>query len=89
MIKELKPIYNELSWDELLSKCLHGLTQNQNESFNGTIWERLPKAKYYSMTQLELDDYDAVAYFNIGAKSYILLYEKLKILPGYYTFERL
>ena len=83
VIKVIKPIYNELSSDALLSKCLHGLTQNQNESFNGTIWERLPKTKYYSMTQLEFGVYDAVAYFNIGAKACILLYEKLKMLPGH------
>ena len=87
MVKELKSIYNELSSDALLSKCLHGLTQNQNESFNGTIWERLPKYKYYSMTQLEFGVYVAVAYFNTGAKSCKLLYEKLNILPGYHTLK--
>ena len=37
------------------------------------------------MTQLEFGVYDAVAYFNLGAKSCIFLYEKSNILPGYYT----
>ena len=34
VIKHLKPIYSELSNDDLLKKCLHGKTQNQNESLN-------------------------------------------------------
>ena len=43
IILKLKSIYEDLSSDKLLSKCLHGLTQNNNESFNMTIWERIPK----------------------------------------------
>ena len=79
----------ELSSDELLSKCLHGKTQNQNESFNATIWERLPKTKYNSFIHLELElvTYDAVACFNISRKATILIYEKLKMRPGLYTVD--
>ena len=43
IIKHVKPIFAELSKETLLSKCLHGKTQNQNESYNALIWERLPK----------------------------------------------
>ena len=66
VVIELLPIYMELSSDELLSKCLHGKMQNQNESFNATIWECLPKTKYKLFTHMELATYDAVACFNIG-----------------------
>ena len=31
-MKELQPIFKRLSDDELLSRCLKGITQNQNES---------------------------------------------------------
>ena len=62
-------------------------SQNKIESFDGTTWERLPKTKYYSMPQLEFGVYDDVAYFNIGAKPCVLLYEKLKMLPGHYTLK--
>lgn len=31
----IKPIYENLSNDELLERCLGGNTQNNNESFNG------------------------------------------------------
>ena len=64
----LKTIYNDLSSDELLSKCLHEKTQNHTESLNGMIWNRIPKIKYCSHAQLELGVYDAIANFNIGFK---------------------
>ncbi|GFV32518.1 hypothetical protein TNCV_1054991 [Trichonephila clavipes] len=30
----------------LIEKCLHGRTQNPNESFNKCIWERIPKTVF-------------------------------------------
>ena len=42
VIKYVKPIFEALA-NDLLSRCILGLTQNQNESFNGTIWNRIPK----------------------------------------------
>ena len=65
-----------------LKKCLHGKTQNANESFNATIWERIPKSKYVSHNQLEFGVYDAVANFNIGRKASVLLFEYLDMIPG-------
>ena len=87
VVAKLKPVYNDLSKTDLLEKCLHGKTQNQNESFNGTIWERLPKTKYVSFLQLQFGVYDAVANFNIGRKASVLIYEKLGLIPGYYTLK--
>ena len=41
VIKHVKQVFDELSDDNLLLKYLHGKTQNQNEAFNGTIWNRI------------------------------------------------
>ena len=54
IIVEIKPIYAKSSEDDILSRCLDGKTQNQNEALNGIFWERLPKGvlwvqKYYSL----------------------------------------
>ena len=46
------------------------------------IWNRIPKTKYCSHAQLELGVYDAIANFNIGFKSSVLIYEELGICPG-------
>ena len=73
---KLKPIFAELSDESLLDKCLHGKTQNQNKSFNSVIWNRIPKTRYLSLTQLELGVYDAVANFNIGRKASVLIMKK-------------
>lgn len=82
VIKHLKPIFEDLSSDKLLQECLHGKTQNQNEAFNGTIWERIPKIKFVSFAQLKFGVYDAVANFNIGKKASVLIIEKLNMVPG-------
>ena len=68
IVMKLKPIFAELSDESLLEKCLHGKTQNQNESFSSVIWDRIPKTRYASLKQLELGVYDTVADFNIGKR---------------------
>lgn len=40
VLNQVKPVYADLCKEELLSKCLHGKTQNANESFNSMIWQR-------------------------------------------------
>lgn len=37
VMKTIKPVYKDLSEPSLLRKCLHGMTQNQNESFNNIV----------------------------------------------------
>nr|XP_047137499.1 uncharacterized protein LOC124814004 [Hydra vulgaris] len=85
IIHKIKPIYADLSKDSELVKCLHGKTQNCNESFNNLIWYRLPKSNYVGLASLEFGVYDAVANYNIGMKSVILIYEKLNMKPGHFT----
>jgi len=41
--KELLPIFKRLSNTDLLSRCLRGLTQNQNESLNNILWLNVQK----------------------------------------------
>ena len=40
---ELFPIFQDLSSESLLSRCLHGLTHNANEALNHIIWKKCPK----------------------------------------------
>ena len=80
-------VYKRLSEDELLQKCLHGKTQNQNESFNGLIWQRIPKEVFVGKDLLELGLFDAVAHFNMGSQSALQLHEALGIKPGAFTMK--
>ena len=85
VIAELKPIFAKLSEDDLLRKCLHGKTQNQNESFNRVIWDRVPKSHYVGRDIFEVGVYDAVAHFNEGSIATCLVLEKLGLQKGFFT----
>ena len=52
IVLKLRHIFEELSNEDLLKKCLHGMTKNQNESFNAMIWSLTPKSTYVSLSQL-------------------------------------
>ena len=84
IIKLVKPIFIRLSSDELLSKCLDGKTQNQNESINGMIWNRIPKNIFVGFDVLEFGVDDAVAHFNIGAEAAVNMFKEVNLDPGEY-----
>ena len=42
-IKHNKVIFGDFWKDELLKKCLDCKTQNQNQSFDDIVWNRLQK----------------------------------------------
>ena len=47
------PISNTLSNDDLLAKCVHGETQNPNETFNHIVWTICPKTIYVNLSVLD------------------------------------
>ena len=53
-LKDLKPIFERLSHNELLSRCLMGLTQNQNESINGILWSQIPKTMFCGLAKVTI-----------------------------------
>ena len=63
---------------------MHGKTQNANESFNGTIWERIPKNTFVTLPNLEFGVYDGAAHCNIKMKAPVLIYEKINFVPVVY-----
>ena len=85
LLKHVKLIFEELSKDDLLDKCLDRKTQNQNESYNGMIWKRIPKDTFVKRTQFEIGVYDSVAHFNICNLATLLIYDKSDIERGYFT----
>ena len=85
VIKEVKPVYVRLSQDSLLEQCLHGKTQNQNESLNGMIWERAPKVTFVGSGIIETASYDAIAHFNIGTDASRRILKELGIEAGEHT----
>lgn len=66
VINAIKPIFHDLAQPELLHKCLHGKTQNPNESVNNLIWTVIPKRVFVSIKTLHFGIYDAIATYNQG-----------------------
>ena len=79
-------LYNDLSSETLLSKCLHGETQNVNKSLN-LIWARCPKRVHVGYSTFKTADVSAVISFNDGAKGLLPVFDQLGIEPGYYAIE--
>ena len=82
VLQVMKPIYKKLADGKLLEKCLHGKTQNQNESFNNCIWERVPKNVFIGANTIKMGVFDAVICFNDGAYKRVLVLQALDIKPG-------
>ena len=76
----IKPIFKALSADDLLSKCLHGKTQNANEALNAIIWKRCPKTVFVSKNTLETGVNSAIIEFNEGPSGIILVLREFGLL---------
>ena len=78
----LIPIFKDLSDDSLLSRCLHGHTQNANESFNSLIWKRCPKDVFVSRKLIEIATFSAIVNFNDGFSGLAKVFNYLNISIG-------
>ena len=69
---------------------MHAKTQNANERFNGTIWERIPKNTFVTLPNLEFGVYDGgAAHCNIRMQASVLIYEKLNFVLVAYMLKGL
>ena len=73
--KEVEPIFKNLGSEALLSRCLGGLTQNNNESLNALIWKKCPKDVYVSRNIIEIGMAAPVLELNNGTQGIRKLYE--------------
>ena len=83
----IKSIFDDLSSDELLKKCLHGQTQNTNEAFNSIIWTRCPKNVFISRSTFEVGINSAVVHYNDGGNGIKAVFSHFG-LSGKVTFEK-
>jgi len=67
----VKPIYEDLSKDDLLTRCLGAETQNNNESLNSLIWTFAPKHLHSGVQIVQIATFLAVVIFNEGFQGII------------------
>jgi len=78
----IKPIYEDLSNDKLLERCVGGYTQNSNESFNQLIWKMAPKTMHSGAKIVNIAAFLATCTFNNGATSLLEIMNVLGISVG-------
>ena len=81
----LLPLYQCLSSDDLLLRCVTGLIQNQNEAFNATVWRRCPKEKAFGVSTVRRAVCLAAISWNCGKNCYKLILNKLDLVSNYFT----
>ena len=87
-LKHMLPLYERLSTDALLKGCVPGLTQNQNESFNATIWKRCPKERLFGASAVQRALTFAIVTWNSG-KGYDRLLQKMGLSANWTTMQRM
>ena len=65
--KKLVPIFQRLSDENLLKRCMRTKTQNPNESLHSTIWKYCPKAIFVGRKTMETAVSLAVCRFSMGS----------------------
>ncbi|GFX44544.1 uncharacterized protein TNCV_4713701 [Trichonephila clavipes] len=66
IINQIKPTYLKLCNETLLKKCLHGKTQNCNESYNNILWNIVPKNIFIGLETFRLCALLALILYNSG-----------------------
>ena len=74
-----------LSSDDLLNKCFHGNTQNNNEYLNNIIWKRCPKDTFVSRQVIEMGVSSAVISFTSGNQGMLVILNDVNLFTGIYT----
>lgn len=80
----IKPVFTDLTKEDLLQRCLGGYTQTRNLSLNSCIWKNVPKQFFCGRKLLEIGVSEAVLIFNGGQKSRLDVVSKFGVLPGKY-----
>ena len=80
--EELKPIFDRLSSQVLLSGCEQGLTQNANESLNGLLWSKCQKRIFCGRERFTVAVCNAVTKFNEGGKGCKRLIKSMHLETG-------
>ena len=78
----MKPIYEDLTNEDLLSRCIGAHIQNSNACLNALIWKIVPKKEFSGLEVLKIGVYSAVSLFNDGAEAWLKIMRYFNISPG-------
>lgn len=82
VLEVIRPIYESLTSDDLLERCLEAFTQNNNESLNLLIWMFAPKHLHCGKKTVEIANFLAVVIFNKGFQKILKIMEVMEMKVG-------
>ena len=80
--KELEPLFTRLSSDDLLKRCLMGITEPESEAINGMLWSRCPKTIFCGKRKVMIATCQTISEFNTVAASRVTTMRLCKVKPG-------
>lgn len=83
VVNVIRPIYEELTSDNLLTRCLGSFTQNNNESLNSVIWTMSPKHLHCGQKTVEIATFLAVRIFNEGFDTILQIMNVMGLTIGH------
>lgn len=83
--QQLLPLYRRMACNTLLSKVLHGKTQNNKESLNSMIWAHCPKTVFVGKRWIDSAVATAVCKFNRGNLFLAELMDTMLLQPSEFT----
>ena len=78
----LKPIYEDLTSEDLLERCTGSNTRNNNESFNSCVWAMAPKHTYCGKKIVVIAAYTAACTFNEGFSTVLKIMSVMGVTIG-------
>lgn len=87
VLEAMKPIYEDLSKDALLERCVGGFTQNSNESYNQLVWKIAPKTLHAGAKVVEIAAYVAAGMYNEGNLAVLLFLHSMDVELGPYAHQ--
>lgn len=82
VLEVIRPIYEDLTSNDLLERCVGAFTQNNNESLNSTIWMFAPKHLHCGKNTIDIANYLAVVIFNEGFKQILKIMDEMGMEIG-------
>ena len=82
--EQIKPSFERLADDFLLSKCLHGGTQNANEAFHHLIWSKCPKEAFCGRRRIELAVAAETTVFNERQHDIVDMFKAIGLTVGHH-----
>ncbi|KAK3849062.1 hypothetical protein Pcinc_044169 [Petrolisthes cinctipes] len=65
-VRQVKGIYDRLTSNEMMSRCIQGMTQNRNEHLHSRVWRLCPKHRNASKRMVDFATATAVCNYNVG-----------------------